>query len=220
MRDIQKDFLDNRDLKKDIWRMFRVMSDFTDSFEELDELPPSVSIFGSARVSPDDYYYKQAVKISKKLSKEGFGIITGGGGGIMEAGNKGADISVGLNIALPHEQKTNKYVKTELKFKYFFTRKVVFLKYSVATIMMPGGFGTLDELSEVLTLAQTGRMSKVPIVFFGTKFYKPLMDFFDVMIEHKYINKNDKNLFILTDDVNEAVDYITKNAYIPHIKYV
>lgn len=220
MRDIQKDFLDNRDFKKDMWRMFRVISDFTDSFEALDELPPSVSIFGSARVDSDDYYYKQAVKISKKLSKKGFGIITGGGGGIMEAGNKGADISVGLNISLPHEQKTNKYVKTELRFKYFFTRKVVFLKYSVATVMMPGGFGTLDELSEVLTLAQTGRMGRLPIVFFGKEFYTPLMNFFDEMIKHKYINESDKSLFIVTDDIDEAVEYIVKNSYIPSIKYI
>jgi len=203
-------FLDGKEI------ISQVVSDFSNAFEKLDGLPPSISIFGSARVSSDDYYYKQALKISKKLSQKGFGIITGAGGGIMEAANKGAgDISVGLNIDLPHEQKTNKYVKTKLKFKYFFTRKTVFFKYSVASVIMPGGFGTLNELSEILMLVQTGKMSKIPIVFFGVEFYKPLIDFMDVMLKHKYIEKKDKNLFLLTDDVDEVVEYISKNTHIP-----
>ena len=217
MRDIQKEFLDNRDPTKDLWRMFRVISDFTDAFEELENLPPAISIFGSAREKRDGFYYKKATEISKKLSDKGYAIITGGGPGIMEAANKGAKISVGLNIELPHEQKTNPYVKIPLKFKYFFTRKVTFLKYSVGTVMMPGGFGTLDELSEVLTLVQTKRMSKIPIVFFGSKFYKHLLEFFNTMLEHNYIDKSDLNLFLVTDDVDEAVDYIYKNAIKPDI---
>ena len=215
MKDIQKEFLDNRNPTKDLWRMFRVISDFTDAFEELDDLPPGISIFGSAREREGEYYYEKATEISRGLSDKGYAIITGGGPGIMEAANKGAKISVGLNIELPHEQITNPYVKIKLKFKYFFTRKVTFLKYSVGAVMMPGGFGTLDELSEVLTLVQTKRMSKIPIVFFGREYYKPLLDFFDKMLEYKHIDPEDKELFIVTDDVDEAVEYIYQNAIKP-----
>jgi uncharacterized protein (TIGR00730 family) len=217
MKDIQKEFLDNRNINKDVWRIFRVISDFTDAFDELDDIPPAVSIFGSAREKAGNFYYEKATQISKRLSELGYAIITGGGPGIMEAANKGAKISVGLNILLPREQKTNPYVNVLLKFKYFFTRKVTFLKYSVATVMMPGGFGTLDELSEVLTLVQTKRMSAIPIVFFGKEFYEPLLKFYDKMLEMNYISKEDKNLFIVTDSVEEAVDYIYKNAVKPNI---
>ena len=215
MKDIQKEFLDNRNKSKDVWRIFRVISDFTDAYDELEDIPPAISIFGSAREKPGNFYYEKAVEISKKLSNKGYAIITGGGPGIMEAANKGAKISVGLNILLPHEQKTNPYVKIPLKFKYFFTRKVTFLKYSVGAVMMPGGFGTLDELSEVLTLVQTNRMTRIPIVFFGREFYAPLLKFFDQMLEMNYISNEDKNLFIVTDDVDEAVKYIYENAKIP-----
>jgi uncharacterized protein (TIGR00730 family) len=217
MKDIQKEFLDNRNINKDVWRIFRIISDFTDAFDELESIPPAVSIFGSARENPGHFYYEKAVEISKGLSNKGYAIITGGGSGIMEAANKGAEISIGLNIDLPHEQKTNPYVKTKLKFKYFFTRKVTFLKYSVATVMMPGGFGTLDELSEVLTLVQTNKMSKIPIVFFGKEFYEPLLKFYEKMLEMKYISPEDKNLYLVTDDVGEVVDYIYKNAPISEI---
>jgi uncharacterized protein (TIGR00730 family) len=219
MKDIQKEFLDNRDLTKDMWRMFRVLSDFTDAFEELEDIPPAISIFGSAREKPGSHYYECATKIAKKLSDKGFAIITGGGPGIMEAANKGAKISIGLNIELPHEQHINPYVKIPLKFKYFFTRKVTFLKYSVGTVMMPGGFGTLDELSEVLVLIQTNKMSKIPVVFFGKEFYDPLLKFFDTMLERGYIDEKDKKLFIVTDDVDEAVEYINNNAFHPKIKH-
>ena len=217
MKDIQKEFLDYRNINKDVWRIFRIISDFTDAFDELESIPPAVSIFGSARENPGHFYYKKAVEIAKGLSNKGYAIITGGGSGIMEAANKGAEISIGLNIDLPHEQKTNPYVKTKLKFKYFFTRKVTFLKYSVATVMMPGGFGTLDELSEVLTLVQTNKMSKIPIVFFGKEFYEPLLKFYEKMLEMKYISPEDKNLYLVTDDVGEVVDYIYKNAPISEI---
>ena len=217
MKDIQKEFLDNRNKEKDVWRLFRVLSDLTDAFDELDDIPPAVSIFGSAREKPGNYYYEKATEISKGLSEKGYAIITGGGPGIMEAANRGAKISVGLNIELPHEQVTNPYVKISLKFRYFFTRKLTFLKYSVATVMMPGGFGTLDELSEVLTLVQTQRMSKIPIVFFGREFYKPLLDFYDNMLEMNYISPEDKNLYLVTDDVEEAVEYISENAPITEI---
>ncbi|GAB6045567.1 TIGR00730 family Rossman fold protein [Caminibacter profundus] len=218
MKDIQKEFLDNRDLTKDMWRMFRVLSDFTDAFEELDDIPPAISIFGSSREKPGSFYYEKAYEISKALSFKGFAIITGGGPGIMEAANKGAKISIGLNIDLPYEQHINPYVKTSIKFRYFFTRKVTFLKYSVGVVMMPGGFGTLDELSEVLVLIQTKKMTKIPVVFFGKEFYEPLLKFFDKMLEHKYIDEKDKRLFIVTDDVNEAVEYMHKNLLYPKIK--
>jgi len=215
MKDIQKDFLDNRNHTKDLWRMFRIISDFTDAFEELEDLPPGISIFGSAREKSGEYYYEKATEIAKKLSEKGYAIITGGGPGIMEAANKGAKVSVGLNIILPHEQKTNPYVKIPLQFRYFFTRKVTFLKYSVGVVMMPGGYGTLDELSEVLVLVQTKKMSKIPIVFFGSEFYKPLIDFFNVMLKYNHIDKEDLELFIVTDDVDEAVEYIYKYAIKP-----
>jgi len=208
MSDLEKEFLDNKNREKDVWRMFKILSDFTDANEELSGLPPAISIFGSARTNSDDKYYKDACKISKQLSKKGFAIITGGGGGIMKAANKGASISVGLNIKLPEEQKINKFVKISLQFRYFFTRKVTFLKYSVGFVIMPGGFGTLDELSEVLCLVQTKRMLPLPIVFFGKDFFKPLESFFVTMLEHEYIKKSDLSLYLITDDIDEAVNYI------------
>ena len=177
MRDLEKEFLDNKNKDKDIWRLFKVIGDFIDVYEELSTLPPAISIFGSARTPEDDKYYKTAYKISKILSDKGYAIMTGGGRGIMEAGNKGAKISVGLHIKLPNEQKANSFIKIPLQFRYFFTRKVSFLKYSVAFIVMPGGFGTLDELSEALCLIQTKRMGKFPIILFGKSFYEPLEDF-------------------------------------------
>jgi len=214
MKDFQKDFLDNHNIEKDVWRMFKVISDFTDAFDELENIPPAVSIFGSARIDETNRYYQKALQISQKLSKKGFAIITGGGGGIMEAGNRGADISIGLNIKLPHEQHTNPYVKTELKFDYFFTRKVTFLKYSVATVIMPGGFGTLDELSEILTLVQTKKMSAIPIVFYGKEFFAPLLEFYKNMQKEKMIAEEDFSLFMVSDDVDEIVDYIDKNSQV------
>jgi uncharacterized protein (TIGR00730 family) len=215
MKDFQKEFLDNRNIEKDMWRIFKVIGDFTDAFDELNDLPPAISIFGSARVDENNKYYKKAAKISEKLSQKGYAIITGGGPGIMEAGNRGANISVGLNIKLPHEQKANPYAKLKLEFDYFFTRKVTFLKYSVATVMMPGGFGTLDELSEVLTLIQTKRMSKIPVAFYGKDYYEPLMKFYKNMLKEGMIDKNDLDLFIVSDDVDEIVEYIYNNSIQP-----
>ncbi len=210
MSELENEFLDNKNKEKDIWRMFKILSDFTDAYEDLNTLPPAVSIFGSARASKDDPNYAKAYKLSKKLSKEGFAIMTGGGNGIMEAGNKGAKISVGLNIQLPTEQKINKFVKKSLQFRYFFTRKVTFIKYSVAFVVMPGGFGTLDELSEALCLVQTKRMGAFPIVLLGKEFFAPLEEFFKVMLKHKYIEKEDMSTYLITDDINEAVAYIEK----------
>jgi len=215
MKDFQKEFLDNRNIEKDMWRIFKVIGDFTDAFDELNDLPPAISIFGSARVDEKNRYYKKAVKISQKLSQKGYAIITGGGPGIMEAGNRGAKISVGLNIKLPHEQIANPYSKIKLEFNYFFTRKVAFLKYSVGAIMMPGGFGTLDELSEVLTLIQTKKMSKIPVAFYGKDYYEPLMKFYKNMLKENMIEKSDLNLFMVSDDVDEIVEYIYNNSIQP-----
>ncbi|MGB5868311.1 MAG: TIGR00730 family Rossman fold protein [Arcobacteraceae bacterium] len=214
MNDIEKSFLDNCSKEKDIWRIFRIISDFTDAHDEFATLPPAVSIFGSARTPKKAKYYKKTVELSQKLSEKGFTIVTGGGGGIMEAGNKGAKISVGLNIKLPHEQKINKFVKHSLNFKYFFTRKVTFIKHSVAFVAMPGGFGTLDELSEALCLVQTQRMGAFPIVLFGKSFYKPLEAFFKVMLEHEYISQSDLSLYIITDSIDEAVEFIVEHSQI------
>jgi len=215
MKDFQKEFLDNRNIEKDMWRIFKIIGDFTDSFDELNDLPPAISIFGSARVNENNKYYKKAVKISKKLSQKGYAIITGGGPGIMEAGNRGANISVGLNIKLPHEQKTNPYAKIKLEFNYFFTRKVTFLKYSVGAVIMPGGFGTLDELSEVLTLIQTKKMSKIPVAFYGKDFFNPLLNFYKNMLKEKMIDKEDLDLFLVSDDIDEIVEYIYNNSIQP-----
>jgi len=213
MRNLEKEFLDNKNKDKDIWRLFRIIGDFTDVYDELSTLPPAISIFGSARTSETNEYYKTAYKLSKLLSQEGYAIITGGGKGIMEAGNKGASISVGLNIKLPNEQKINPFVKISLQFRYFFTRKVAFIKYSVAFIVMPGGFGTLDELSEALCLIQTKRMGKFPIVLFGKDFFEPLEDFFRIMLEHKYIDEQDMHSYLITDDIYEAIEYINKARF-------
>ena len=208
MHDLEKEFLDNKNRHKDVWRMFRVMADFTDAFEELNAIPPAVSIFGSARTAEDSPYYQKATQVSQKLSQKGYSIITGGGGGIMEAGSKGAKISVGLNIDLPKEQKQNPFVNLGIRFRYFFTRKVTFVKYSVAFVVMPGGFGTLDELAESLTLVQTGRMGRFPVVIFGKEFYAPLMGLFENMLKERYIHEEDLDSFLLTDSVDEAIAYI------------
>ncbi|MEA2049583.1 MAG: TIGR00730 family Rossman fold protein [Campylobacterota bacterium] len=212
MQDLEQSFLDNKNKEKDIWRLFKIMGDLTDAFDQLGTLPPAVSIFGSARIEKNHPYYKTTYKLSKALSKEGYAVITGGGGGIMEAGNKGAKVSVGLQIKLPHEQQTNRYAKTVLNFKYFFTRKLTFLKYSVAFVAMPGGFGTLDELAEALCLVQTKRMGSFPIVLFGTKFFTPLEEFFKVMQKENYISKEDLNSYLITDSIDEAIAYIKENS--------
>ena len=213
MRDLEKEFLDNKNKDKDIWRLFKVIGDFIDVYEELSTLPPAISIFGSARTPVDDEYYDITYKISKILSDIGYAIMTGGGKGIMEAGNKGAKISVGLHIKLPHEHKVNPFVQIPLQFRYFFTRKVSFLKYSVAFIVMPGGFGTLDELSEALCLIQTKRMGKFPIILFGKSFYEPLENFFKTMLKYQYIDQEDMYSYLITDSINEAIEYIKNSRF-------
>ncbi len=201
------------------WRMFKIMAEFVDGFERLDQIGPCVSIFGSARTEPDNPYYQMAIDVAERFVESGFGIITGGGPGIMEAGNKGAmdagGKSVGLNIELPFEQGYNPYIDTDKLFNhnYFFIRKVMFLKYSQAVICMPGGFGTMDELFEVLTLVQTHKIDRVPIILMGSQFWSGLMDWIKstMLSEFQNISEGDLDLFFLTDSIEEAVEHV--NAF-------
>ncbi len=197
------------------WTMFKVMSEFVDGFERLNQIGPCVSIFGSARTKPDHPVYKTAVDIARRLTEEGFGVITGGGPGIMEAGNKGASlyggISVGLNIHLPHEQNHNQFVDGDknLSHRYFFVRKVMFVKYAQAFVVMPGGFGTLDEMFEVLTLIQTKRINRVPVVLLGSSYWSGLLAWLkSTMLEHGNINSEDLRLFYIVDSAEDAVRII------------
>jgi uncharacterized protein (TIGR00730 family) len=199
------------------WQIFKVMAEFVDGFEAMAKIGPCISIFGSARTKPDNKYYKLAVEIGKRLSQEGFGIITGGGPGIMEAGNKGAHLakgkSVGLNIELPFEQESNPFIDRDknIMFDYFFVRKTMFGKYSQGFIMMPGGFGTMDEFFEVMTLVQTGKMKDSPMILVGRKYWQGLIDWVSTsMLEEGNINPEDMNLFHVVDSADEVVDYITK----------
>lgn len=207
--------------QEDPWRIFRIMAEFVDSFEELSRLEPSVTIFGSARSRPRNPYYQQTVALSKKLAKAGVPVITGGGPGIMEAANKGAaqgkGVSVGLNIELPFEQCGNKYANLPINFHYFFSRKVCLVKYSLGFVYMPGGFGTLDELFEVATLVQTQCIESFPLILFGKKHWRGLLNWAKKTLEGDgYISPGDIELLTLTDDVDEAVEillnYIRKTS--------
>lgn len=195
----------------DPWRVLRIQSEFVEGFDALADLPPAVSIFGSARVASDDPMYHTAYELGRRLVERGFTIITGGGPGIMEAGNKGAHdaggMSIGLGIELPHEQGINDYVSLGINFRYFFVRKVMFLKYSRGFITMPGGFGTFDELFESLTLLQTGKVTQFPLVLFGVDYWSPLVDWLKYTVEARgYISPGDTDIFLLTDSVDEAVE--------------
>ncbi|GLR19366.1 LOG family protein [Portibacter lacus] len=198
------------------WTMFKVLAEFVDGFETLNKIGPCISIFGSARTKPDDRYYQLAVDIAKRLTEEGFGVITGGGPGIMEAANKGAKtndgMSVGLNIDLPFETSHNAYIDPDknLNHRYFFVRKVMFVKYAQAFVVMPGGFGTLDELFEVLTLVQTNKITKVPIVLVGSEYWTGLKDWIisTMLKQENNISEKDLKLIPITDDIEEVVDII------------
>ncbi|MBT0572979.1 TIGR00730 family Rossman fold protein [Riemerella anatipestifer] len=202
-------------ITKDSWMVFKVMAELVNGYESMVKLGPCVSIFGSARLKEDDPYYQMTVDIAKKITELGFGVITGGGPGIMEAGNRGAfeakGKSIGLNIELPFEQHFNPYISKDynMTFDYFFVRKVMFVKYSQGFIVMPGGFGTLDELSEALTLIQTRKIGRFPIVLVGSKFWSGLLDWFkDTLLENKLISPEDLNLFRVVDTAEEAVAHI------------
>lgn len=199
------------DLKGDqSWRIFRIISEFTEGFDELSGLCDAISIFGSARLPPEHFYYQKTVELAEMLSKEGFAVISGGGPGVMEAANKGAILhdqpSIGLNIELPMEQTPNPYQNISLNFRYFFVRKVMFVRYSIGYVCMPGGFGTLDEFFEALTLMQTHKAYPLPLVLFGTDFWGGLMDWLkDKMLEYGTISPEDLDLITVTDDPHKVV---------------
>ena len=206
----------NLDKSTEVWRIFRIISEFVDGFEVMSRIGPAVSVFGSARTRPDDPYYEQAVLCGRLLAERQMAVITGGGPGIMEAANKGAKeaggTSVGLNITLPMEQQANPYQTHELTFKYFFVRKVMFVKYASAFIIFPGGFGTLDEFFESMTLIQTNKILPFPVVCIGTKFWAGLIDWVrdTLLTEHGMINRKDLLYFQVTDDVEHAVDLVRR----------
>ncbi len=200
-------------LNKESWKIFQIMAEFVEGFEQLATISPSVSIFGSARTKPDHPHYQLTEELAFKLSEAGFSIVSGGGPGIMEAANKGAyrgkSKSIGLNIRLPHEQMGNPYQDIALNYRHFFSRKVMFVKYASAYVVMPGGFGTLDEFAEVLTLIQTGKSRRFPIILMVSEFWQPLLDWFkNTLVEAGTISAKDLDLFHLVDDPDEVVDII------------
>lgn len=210
------------------WLTFKIMGEFVSGFEQMGMIKPCVSIFGSARTKPTDRYYKETVEIAEKIVKQGFGVITGGGPGLMLAANKGAQqgggTSVGLVIDLPFEQDSNPYVDKDklINFDYFFVRKVMFIKYAQAFVVMPGGFGTLDELFEALTLIQTKKIKKFPIVLFGSDFWSGLIDWIKKTLLEEYhnISPEDLDLIKVVDNVDEAVKHVsqfhTKRKFTPN----
>ena len=198
------------------WRMFRILSEFTEGFDKLSDLDFAVTIFGSARFREDNIFYKSTVALAQALAKEGFPIISGGGPGVMEAANKGASnvnqVSVGLNIQLPEEQQPNPYQSVALNFRYFFARKVMFVKHSMGYICMPGGFGTMDEFFEALTLMQTNRIYHMPLILFGSEFWQGLVDWMkQTLIMHETVSDIDFDLITITDDIDEVVSIMKEH---------
>jgi len=200
-------------LQQETWRVFQIMAEFVEGFEELSTITPSVSLFGSARFAADNPYCRLAEEIARDLSDAGFSVVTGGGPGIMEAANKGAfagrSQSIGLNITLPHEQKVNPYQNLSLNFRHFFVRKVMLVKYASAYVVLPGGFGTLDELSEVFTLVQTNKTQRVPVILVQGAFWQGLLDWFkDQLVAHKTIKPADLDLITVVEKSSEVVETI------------
>ncbi|HSI21505.1 MAG: TIGR00730 family Rossman fold protein [Methylophilaceae bacterium] len=200
---------------RESWRVFEIMAEFVEATERLKEISPAVSIFGSARTPPDHPYYQLTEEIARQLSNAGFSVISGGGPGIMEAANKGAyygkSPSVGLNIQLPHEQNANAYQDISQTFQHFFARKVMFVKFAVAYVVMPGGFGTMDELMEALTLVQTGKTRRIPIILVCEPFWRGMLDWFrNVMIPEGMISPEDMDLMLVIDDPKQVVEAIFK----------
>jgi len=201
----------------DPWRVLRIQGEFVEGFDALSKIGPAVAVFGSARFTPDNYYYQVATFCAEKLVKAGLAIITGGGPGIMEAANLGAyragGISVGCNIELPEEQESNPYQTISLHFRYFFVRKMMFVKYSVAFLIFPGGFGTMDEFFESLTLSQTGKIEHFPIILFGSSYWKDLLKCMqNSMLKEGCISEKDLELFHILDDPEKAVNIIVDNS--------
>ena len=201
----------------DTWRVLKIMSEFVRGFDELADVGPAVTFFGSSRSREDNKYYRLAYETAFNLGKLGYAVITGGGPGIMEAANRGAfdsgTTSVGLNIEIPKEQQPNKYQTLSLKFDYFFVRKVMLIKYSLAYVIFPGGFGTFDELFEALTLIQTGKSYRFPLILFGSEYWKPLLEYMrNVMVKFGTIDGNDVELMSLVDSPQEVVDLVYKRS--------
>ncbi|MEM1043752.1 MAG: TIGR00730 family Rossman fold protein [Bacteroidota bacterium] len=212
---------------KDTWRIFRIMAEFVEGYEVMSQVGPCVSVFGSARTEPGTPYYELGVEVGRALVERGYGVITGGGPGIMEAANKGAreagGASVGLNIVLPFEQEGNPYVDADklINFDFFFARKVMFVKYAMGYVVLPGGFGTLDELFEALTLMQTGKTDAFPVVLMGSAFWDGLLDWVrSTLLEAGNISEGDPDRVTLTDDPDEAAEIITlfcqRNGHLPN----
>ncbi len=204
---------------KDSWRLFRFMAEFVEGFEVMPEVHPAVTIFGSSNAKPQSHSYKTTVHVARLLVENGFNVISGGGPGIMEAANRGAaeagGKSVGLHIHLPNEQKANKYANVRLQFRYFFIRKVMFVKYAVAYIIMPGGFGTLDELFEALTLIQTNRIKSFPVILLDSGFWSGLLDWMkDTLVKEKTISESDQDIFSVVDSPEEAVAIIKRRVIV------
>ena len=202
---------------EEAWRIFRIMGEFVDGFEILGKIEKAVTVWGSARVKRNDEWYRKAVKTGKLLARKGYTVITGGGPGIMEAANRGATEaggnSIGLNIELPKEQKPNPYIKTLISFRYFFTRKVMFVKYTKGFIIFPGGFGTLDEFTEAITLIQTERIHKFPVVLVDRSYWKGFIDWMKkVLLKRNYIDEQDLMIFSVVDEPEEAIQQI-ENFY-------
>jgi hypothetical protein len=212
-----KQYLIDEMTVQDSWRLFHIMAEFVEGFEALAECGPAVTIFGSTRVKPGDEVYQKAERIGQLLAESGFAVITGGGPGVMEAANKGAASSggksVGLNIELPFEQKPNPYANITLKFRYFFVRKVMFVKYAVAYIILPGGFGTMDELLESVTLIQTRKIKPFPVILVGADYWKGFLDWIkEVVLKEGNISPEDLEIFQIIDEPGEIVKAIKRKV--------
>jgi uncharacterized protein (TIGR00730 family) len=213
-RPLRPDFLDS-----DPWRSLRILSEFVDGFDALAEVGPAISVFGSARVTEDHRYYVHARELARELAKAGFAVITGGGPGIMEAANRGCQegggLSIGCNIELPHEQGLNAYIDLGVEFRYFFVRKVMFVKYADGFVILPGGFGTMDELFESLTLIQTGKVRHFPVVLVGRDYWSGLLDWIrETLVAKGAVDVKDMDLLLLTDDPDEAVELIRTHSVV------
>ncbi len=223
MRDLdERQYVLNGLAAKESWRLFKIIAEFVEGFEELPRVYPAVTIFGSTRVKPGDECYELAEKIARRLVEEGFSVITGGGPGVMEAANKGAaeagGYSVGINIKLPLEQEPNPYANVRLEVRYFFVRKVMMAKYAVGFVFLPGGFGTFDELFEILTLVQTKKIRPVPIVLVGSSYWDGLVRWLkETVLAQNKISPEDLELFKITDEPEEVVSYIKEGAFLRNV---
>lgn len=205
--------MDEIALTRESWKIFQIMAEFVEGFERLSSISPSVSLFGSARIPPESPWYRLAQEIGRQLSDAGFSVVTGGGPGVMEAGNRGAfagkSPSIGLNISLPQEQAANPYQDVSLTFRHFFSRKVMFVKHASAYVVLPGGFGTVDELAEILTLVQTGKTRRIPIILVGAGFWSGLIEWFrGTLVAHGTIAPEDLDLVLILDKPEQVVDAI------------